>query len=93
MEGLRVSLNNQTERVKHLQDQVKNLDQGKEEAIRKLAELEAKQKEMKPKLTADVGCGSDEVIKDRKASLSARREGIIVSQLKTVLNEKFRAYC
>jgi hypothetical protein len=30
---------------------------------------------------------------DRKASLSARREGIVVSQLKTVLNEKFRAYC
>ncbi|XP_046635676.1 myosin-6-like [Daphnia pulicaria] len=62
VEELRVSLNNQTERVKHLQDQVKNLDQEKEEAIRKLAELEAKQKEMKPKLTADVGCGSDEVI-------------------------------
>jgi hypothetical protein len=31
-------------------------------------------------------------IKDRKASLSARREGIVVSQLKTVLNDKFRAY-
>jgi hypothetical protein len=33
------------------------------------------------------------IIKDRKASLSARREGIVVSQLKTVLNEKFRAHC
>jgi hypothetical protein len=33
------------------------------------------------------------LLKDRKASLSARREGIVVSQLKTVLNEKFRAYC
>jgi hypothetical protein len=31
--------------------------------------------------------------KDRKASLLARREGIVVSQLKTVLNDKFRAYC
>jgi hypothetical protein len=31
------------------------------------------------------------LVKDRKASLSARREGIVVSQLKTVLNEKFRA--
>ena len=29
---------------------------------------------------------------DRKASVSARREGIVVSQLKTVLNDKFRAY-
>jgi hypothetical protein len=31
-------------------------------------------------------------IKDRKASLSARREGIVVSQLKTVLNKKIMAY-
>ncbi|EFX66401.1 hypothetical protein DAPPUDRAFT_116390 [Daphnia pulex] len=62
VEELRVSLNNQTERVKHLQDQVKSLDHEKDEAIRKLAELEAKQKEMKPKLTSDVGCGSYEVI-------------------------------
>jgi myosin heavy subunit len=62
VEELRVSLNNQTERVKHLQDQVKSLDHEKDEAVRKLAELEAKQKEMKPKLTSDVGCGSDEVI-------------------------------
>ncbi|EFX66397.1 hypothetical protein DAPPUDRAFT_263172 [Daphnia pulex] len=62
VEGLRVSMNNQTESVKHLQDQVKSLDHEKDEAIRKLAELEAKQKEMKPKLTSDVRCGSDEVI-------------------------------
>ncbi|EFX83082.1 hypothetical protein DAPPUDRAFT_100994 [Daphnia pulex] len=59
MEELQLSLNKQTQRVEHLQDQVKSLDQEKYEAVRKWAEME---QQIQPKMTTDVGCGSDEVI-------------------------------
>jgi hypothetical protein len=59
MEELQLSLNKQTQRVEHLQDQVKSLDQEKYEAVQKCAEME---EQIQPKMTTDVGCGSNEVI-------------------------------
>ncbi|EFX68816.1 hypothetical protein DAPPUDRAFT_329741 [Daphnia pulex] len=60
VDELRVSLTNQTDTIEQLLDQVKSLEKEKDEALQKLAEMENNQKEMKPKLTVDVGCGSDE---------------------------------
>jgi hypothetical protein len=57
-EQLRVSLDNQSDTIEQLLNQLSSQYQEKNEAVRKLD----KQKQMKPKLTADVGCGSDEVI-------------------------------
>ncbi|EFX68298.1 hypothetical protein DAPPUDRAFT_260344 [Daphnia pulex] len=62
VEELRLSDINQKDTIEQLLHQVKSLDQEKEQAVQKLTEMEDKQKEMKPKLTAEVGCGSDEVI-------------------------------
>ncbi len=55
VEELQLSLNKQTERVNQLVDQMRTLDQEKDEAVRKLTELQ--QKQMQPKMTTDVGCG------------------------------------
>jgi hypothetical protein len=60
VEELQLSLNKQTERVNQLVDQMRTLDQEKDEAVRKLTELQ--QKQIQPKMTTDVGCGSNEVI-------------------------------
>ncbi|EFX74570.1 hypothetical protein DAPPUDRAFT_108770 [Daphnia pulex] len=62
---LRVSVNNQTDTIEQLGDQVKSLEKEKDEALQKLAEMENNQKQMKPKLTVDAamdggGCGDDE---------------------------------
>jgi predicted RNA-binding protein Jag len=62
VEEVRVSLTNQTDTIEQLLDQVKSLEKEKDEALQKLAEMENNQKEMKPKLTVDVGCGSDEEV-------------------------------
>jgi chromosome segregation ATPase len=55
IEELQLSLNKQTERVNQLVDQMRTLDQEKDEAVRKLTELQ--QKQIQPKMTTDVGCG------------------------------------
>jgi predicted RNA-binding protein Jag len=62
VEEVRVSLTNQTDTMKQLLDQVKSLEKEKDEALQKLAEMENNQKEMKPKLTVDVGCSTDEEV-------------------------------
>jgi chromosome segregation ATPase len=62
MEEVRVSLSNQTDTIEQLLDQVKSLEKEKDEALQKLAEMENNQKEMKPKLTVDVGCSTDEEV-------------------------------
>ncbi|XP_046439456.1 centromere-associated protein E-like [Daphnia pulex] len=60
LEELQLSLNKQTERVNQLVDQMRTLDKEKDEAVRKLTELQ--QKQIQPKMTTDVGCdGSDGV--------------------------------
>ncbi|XP_046639629.1 centromere-associated protein E-like [Daphnia pulicaria] len=59
VEELELSLNKQTERVNQLVDQMRTLDQEKDEAVRKLTELQ--QKQIQPKMTTDVGCGCNEV--------------------------------
>ncbi len=59
VEELQLSLNKQTERVNQLVDQMRTLDQEKDEAVRKLTELQ--QKQIQPKMTTDVGCGCNEV--------------------------------
>ncbi|XP_046438578.1 myosin heavy chain, striated muscle-like [Daphnia pulex] len=59
LEELQLSLNKQTERVNQLVDQMRTLDQEKDEAVRKLTELQ--QKQIQPKMTTDVGCGCNEV--------------------------------
>jgi predicted RNA-binding protein Jag len=62
VDELRVSLTNQTDTMKQLLDQVKSLEKEKDEALQKLAEMENNQKQMKPKLTVDVGCSTDEEV-------------------------------
>jgi hypothetical protein len=59
VEELQLSLNKQTERVNQLVDQMRTLDQEKDEALGKLTELQ--QKQIQPKMTRDVGSGNDEV--------------------------------
>ncbi|EFX89187.1 hypothetical protein DAPPUDRAFT_232780 [Daphnia pulex] len=59
LEELQLSLNKQTKRVNQLVDQMRTLDQEKDEAVRKLTELQ--QKQIQPKMTTDVGCGNDEI--------------------------------
>ncbi|EFX65574.1 hypothetical protein DAPPUDRAFT_117170 [Daphnia pulex] len=59
LEQLQLSLNKQTEKVNQLVDQMRTLDQEKDEAVRKLTELQ--QKQIQPKMTTDVGCGCNEV--------------------------------